>query len=218
MTDGPPIVEALNLAYGAGGRTIIEVARWSVAPGEHTVVVGPSGSGKTTLLHMIAGLLTPTRGEIAVAGRKLGALSAAGRDLVRGRNVGIVFQNIHLIDALTVVDNLRLARFLARLGRDDRRVHALLDSLGVGNLAGQRPPRLSQGERQRVAIARALVNAPKLVIADEPTSALDDANCAQVLDLLFAQAEAHGATLLAATHDSRIVGRFSRRLALEKRA
>jgi putative ABC transport system ATP-binding protein len=216
MTGGVPVVDVTNLSYAAGGREIVSLPRWTIAAGEHSVVVGRSGSGKTSLLHMIAGLLTPGAGEIAVAGQRLDALAPVDLDLFRGRHIGIVFQNIHLIEALSVRDNLRLARFLARLDQDDARPRALLESLGVAGTARRRPHQLSQGERQRVAIARALVNAPQLIIADEPTSALDDENCAQVLDLLFSQAEAHGATLLAATHDSRILARFRRTLTLER--
>jgi putative ABC transport system ATP-binding protein len=209
-----PVVELRDVAYAIGGRAIVEVPEWSLARGEHAAVVGASGSGKTSLLHMIAGLLPPTTGTIAVAGQRLGELASGELDLFRGRHIGIVFQTFHLVDALSVLDNLRLASYFARLDRDDARPQALLESLGIGGALGRRPHQLSQGERQRVAIARALVNTPQLIIADEPTSALDDRNCAQVAGLLLAQADAHGATLLVATHDARLSGRFTRTLSL----
>jgi putative ABC transport system ATP-binding protein len=132
--------------------------------------------------------------------------------------VGIVLQRLHLIPALTVRDNLRLARTFARVPPDSMRINALIADLGLGALAGARPSRLSQGEAQRVAIARALVNRPSLILADEPTSALDDANCETVLTLLRAQAEASGATLVIATHDARLKAHFVHRLELSVRS
>jgi putative ABC transport system ATP-binding protein len=216
MADAAPVLELDDVSLVIDGRPIVSVPQWSLAAGEHAVVVGPSGSGKTSLLHMVAGLLTPTAGAISVAGQRLGDLAPAVLDLFRGRHIGIVFQNLHLVEALSVVDNLLLARFFARLAPDGARLGTLLDGLGVAHAERRRPHQLSQGERQRVAIARALVNAPRLVLADEPTSALDDYNCGQVLDLLFKQAETHGATLVVATHDARVTGRFGRRLALER--
>ena len=149
-----------------------------------------------------------------VAGQDLGALTPAELDAFRGRMVGIVLQRLHLIPALTVRDNLRLARTLARLPPDPQRLDTLLADLGLAALAGARPRQLSEGEAQRVAIARAVVNRPALILADEPTSALDDANCAAVLALLRAQAETSGATLVIATHDARLKPHFRHRLEL----
>jgi putative ABC transport system ATP-binding protein len=124
---------------------------------------------------------------------------------------------MHLIGALSVRDNLRLARSLARLPPAAERIEGLLEELGLARLARFRPRQLSQGERQRLAIARAVVNQPSLILADEPTSALDDANCAAVLDLLRRQAEASGATLVVATHDHRLAPHFAHRLELAPR-
>jgi putative ABC transport system ATP-binding protein len=174
----------------------------------------PSGSGKSTLLHLIAGLLRPSRGRVLVAGQDLAALTSAQLDAFRGRMIGIVLQRLHLIPALTVRDNLRLARTLARLPQDAARINGLIADLGLGALAGARPARLSRGEAQRVAIARAVINRPTLILADEPTSALDDANCKAVLALLRAQAEAASATLVIATHDGRLKPHFGHRLEL----
>ncbi|HEX6114080.1 MAG TPA: ATP-binding cassette domain-containing protein, partial [Geminicoccaceae bacterium] len=187
------VLEGVVKAYG--GRAVVSVPSWVVAPAQHSLILGPSGSGKSTLLHLIAGLLRPSRGRVLMAGRDLGALSPAELDAFRGRSIGIVLQRLHLIPALSVRDNLRLARTLARLPPDAARIDALLAELGLAALEGARPSRLSQGEAQRVAIARAVVNKPTLILADEPTSALDDANCAAVLALLRTQAEAAGATL-----------------------
>jgi len=212
-----PVLGVEGLAQRFGQRTVLEVAAWSVPPRRHSLVLGPSGCGKSTLLHLIAGLLQPSRGRILVAGRDLAALRPAERDRFRGQKIGIVLQNLHLIGAISVRDNLRLARSLAGLPDDRQRLGQLLDDLGLAALAGRRPAELSQGEAQRVAIARAVINRPALILADEPTSALDDGNCAAVLDLLRRQAQAADATLVVATHDHRLAPHFRHRLELAAR-
>jgi putative ABC transport system ATP-binding protein len=206
-----------DVAHGYHGRPVVTVPSWAVACGEHSLILGPSGSGKSTLLHIVAGLLRPVRGRVRVAGQDLQALAPAALDAFRGRTIGIVLQRLHLIPALTVRDNLRLARTLAGLPADPDRIGALIAGLGLRELAAARPRQLSQGEAQRVAIARAVVNCPALILADEPTSALDDANCAAVLGLLRAQAEASGATLVIATHDTRLRAQIAHRLELPAR-
>jgi putative ABC transport system ATP-binding protein len=212
-----PTVEVRDLLQVFGRRTVLDLPAWRVERGAHSLVIGPSGCGKSTLLHLIAGLIRPSRGEIAIDGQDLAALGPSALDTFRGRRIGIVLQSLHLIAALTVRDNLRLARSLARQPRAPGRIEGLLDELGLAGLAGTRPGQLSQGERQRLAIARAVVNQPSLILADEPTSALDDGNCAAVLDLLRRQAQASGATLVIATHDHRLAPHFRHRLELAAR-
>jgi putative ABC transport system ATP-binding protein len=203
-----------DLVHRFGARTVLEIASWSVAPGVHTLVLGPSGCGKSTLLHLIAGLLRPSAGRIVVAGHTLAALGPAALDRMRSRCIGIVLQRLHLIGALSVRDNLRLARSLAGLPANPARIATLLDQLGLQPLAEALPRQLSQGEAQRVALARALVNRPTLILADEPSAALDDANCAAVVELLLGQAETSGATLVIATHDRRLAPWFTAQLTL----
>jgi putative ABC transport system ATP-binding protein len=212
-----PVLEIEGLVQRFGARTVLELPEWSVGAGRHSLVLGPSGSGKSTLLHLVAGLLRPTRGRIRVAGRDLAGARPGELDRWRGRTVGIVLQRLHLIAALSVRDNLRLARALAGLPEDAARIDQLLAELRLEGLAGARPARLSQGEAQRVAIARAVVNRPALILADEPTSALDDASCTAVLELLLRQADASGATLVIATHDARLAPHFAERLELPAR-
>jgi putative ABC transport system ATP-binding protein len=209
-----PVLALDDVARAYGARTVVAIASWTVSAGQHSLILGPSGSGKSTLLHLIAGLLRPSRGRVRLAGQDLWALRPAELDAFRGKTIGIVLQRLHLIRALTVRDNLRLARTLAGLPADPERIESLLADLGLAGLARARPHRLSQGEAQRVAIARAVVNQPALILADEPTSALDDANCEAVLALLRAQAEASGATLLIASHDARLIPQFRHRLEL----
>ena len=206
-----------DLQFSVGGRLVLDVPDWSVAPGGQALLLGPSGSGKTTLLNLLAGLSRPTAGSIAVGGRDLATMRPSELDVFRGREIGIVFQSLHLVNALTVSGNLRLARYLAKLPAADADTDRLLAALGLADRATAKPAELSQGEAQRVAIARALVNAPTLLLADEPTSALDDANCQQVVELLRRQAAAYGATLLIATHDQRLKEIFPNRLDLPAR-
>ncbi len=214
QTHASPIVRVSGLCHEFDGRLVLDIPDWSDSPGGHCLVLGPSGSGKTTLLNALAGLLRPTAGIISISGQDIGALRPSELDVFRGRHIGIVFQTLHLVSALSVADNLHLARYLARLPRDQSRLHRVLDSLGLGTLAAARPRTLSQGEAQRVAIARAVINDPTVILADEPTSALDDDNAEQVLDLLTEQAEVCGATLVIATHDRRIRDRFGPHLEL----
>ncbi|HVJ12488.1 MAG TPA: ABC transporter ATP-binding protein [Burkholderiales bacterium] len=208
------MISVRGLAHRYGEHAALRVPEWKVAQGERWLVLGPSGCGKTTLLHVLAGLVRPTEGEVEVSGESLRRLEGARLDRWRATTVGIVLQALHLVKHLSVRDNLRLAQYLAHVPQDDARIADTLGALGVGGKAAQRPSELSQGEQQRVAIARAVVNRPKLVLADEPTANLDDAAAATVVDLLAEQASRHGATLVVATHDARVKGKFRERLEL----
>jgi len=208
------MLEIRGLRHDYDGRTVLSVPSWDVAQGDSSLVLGPSGSGKTTLLNVIAGLATPTAGTVRVAGEEITRLSPAARDAFRARRVGLVLQTLHLIGVVSVRENLRLAQRLAGAEVDDARIDEVLASLAIPALSGARARDISVGEAQRVAIARAVVNRPALILADEPTSALDDGNCEKALALLLEQAAACGATLLVATHDNRVRGRFARRLEL----
>jgi putative ABC transport system ATP-binding protein len=178
------------------------------------VVLGPSGSGKTSFLHVLAGLRAPDGGRVIVAGHDLAELTETRRDAFRGRHIGYVLQSLHLVKALSVLDNLRLAAFLAGNSVPDAELRGLLQRVGLEDRTNAPTFELSQGEAQRVAIARALVNRPVLVLADEPTSALDDRNARSVVDLLLAVTADRGAALVVATHDARIVPFFDHRLEL----
>ena len=209
------MVEVEALHHGYGGRTILDIPAWRVDTGERCLVVGPSGSGKSTLLHLLAGLAAPRAGSVRVAGQDLTGLSPAARDRFRGRSVGLVLQSFHLLDTLSVFDNVRLARHLAGLPEDRARCREVLEDLGVAECSRAHPSTLSHGQAQRVALARAVVNRPAVILADEPTSSLDDESCERVAALIEAEAARQGATLVVATHDSRLRGRFGQRLSLE---
>jgi ABC-type lipoprotein export system ATPase subunit len=196
--------ELSGILHRYGAVTAVEVAEWRAAAGDAWLLAGQSGSGKSTLLHILAGLTRPTVGSVTVNGTNIAALSESARDRWRGRNVGLVPQRLHLVGALDVRDNLRLAQALAGLRVDDNRITALLEAVGVIELSGRLPSQLSQGQAQRVAIARAVINRPALVLADEPTANLDDAHAAQALELLRGQAIEARATLVVASHDARV--------------
>ncbi len=161
-----------GLEHRYGDTVVLRVDEWQAAAGEHWLLSGPSGSGKSTLLHVLAGLTTPTRGEVRVAGVDLATVAPGARDLFRGRTIGLVPQRLHLIGALTVRDNLRIAQYFAGLPDEPDRVRELLEALQIADLADRHPRELSQGQAQRAAIARAVVNRPALVLADEPTANL----------------------------------------------
>ena len=196
--------ELAGISHRYGAVTAVEIPEWRAAAGDAWLLAGPSGSGKSTVLHILAGLTTPTVGTVIVNGTDVVALAASVRDRWRGRTVGLVPQRLHLVGALDVRDNLRLASTLAGLPVDEARITALLEAVGVIDFARRFPSQLSQGQAQRVAIARAVVNRPVLLLADEPTANLDDARAAQALELLRGQAIESGATLVVASHDARV--------------
>jgi putative ABC transport system ATP-binding protein len=204
-----------DLDYSVGNSAVLKRFNATIEQGKHTVLLGNSGTGKTTLLHLLAGLLTPSGGTVNVDQQNIAALSESEKDGWRGRNLGMVFQTLHLVKALTVLDNLRLANAMAGQKVDLTFLEGLLANLGLEQKINQFPHELSVGQAQRVAIARAVANKPKWILADEPTSALDDKHCAETLDLLEQQAGTCGATLIIATHDVRVKERFSNRITLQ---
>jgi len=209
-------LEALRFGY-IDGDDVLRLDEFVLGPGSNVLIVGPSGCGKTTLLHLIAGLLLPTSGSVVVDGQDLSALSARARDHFRGRHIGIVLQQFHLLPTLTAIQNLLVAQSIAGLPVDRTAAHAMLNALGVDERVDAYPHQLSVGQQQRVAIARALVNRPKLLLADEPTSNLDDEACVSVADLLLSATQRHAVSLVIATHDTRLKSKISRQLVLPRR-
>ena len=207
-----------QLRFGYDGDDVLRLDEFVLEPEGNILIVGPSGCGKTTLLHLIAGLLLPTQGSVVVDGQDLSALSPAARDRFRGRHIGIVLQQFHLLPTLTAMQNLLVAQSIAGLPVDRAAAHAVLEALDVDDRVDAYPHQLSVGQQQRVAIARALVNRPKLLLADEPTSNLDDVACGTVADLLLSATQRHAVSLVVATHDSRLKPKISRQLALPNRA
>lgn len=209
-------LQQLRFAYN-GSTDVLRLDEFAVEAESNILVVGPSGCGKTTLLHLIAGLLLPTHGSVVVDGQDLSALSPPARDRFRGRHIGIVLQQFHLLPTLTAIQNLLVAQSIAGLPVNRAAAEAMLKALGVEERIDAYPHQLSVGQQQRVAIARALVNRPKLLLADEPTSNLDDEACASVADLLLGATQQHAVSLVIATHDTRLKSRIPRQLALPRR-
>jgi len=208
-------LEGLRFGYRLDA-PVLQLDRFELAEGRDLLIAGPSGCGKTTLLHLIAGLLVPSAGRVIVDGQDLAALSPAARDRFRGRRIGIVLQQFHLLPTITAMQNLLVAQSIAGLPVDRGTATSVLNALGIDERLDAFPHQLSVGQQQRVAIARALVNRPRLVLADEPTSNLDDAAAAAVIDLLLSATQRQGATLVVATHDSRLKSRIATELALAR--
>ena len=182
--------------------------------GSTLLITGDSGKGKTTYLHILAGLLHPKAGEIIIDNTDLVSLSEKKTDRYRGKNIGVVFQKSYFIAALTVLENLQMASWLATGKKHTKRAKRLLEQLGIENQAEKLPSQLSIGQQQRVSIARALMNEPKVLLADEPTSSLDDKNAEKVIDLLTSLSKEYKSALLIVTHDSRIKERFINKITL----
>jgi len=195
-------IASLAHIYPKGQR--INFPDWEIETAEQWLLLGASGSGKSTLLNHMAGLLRPTEGSVEINGTDLYSLSARKLDGFRGKNIGIVFQRPHLVRSLRVIENLDLAASMAGNQIDRNRNMQLLDNMGLSGKEMAYPDELSQGQMQRVSVARALVNKPDLLIADEPTSSLDDISTQKVIELLTSQAKDNGATLIIATHDTRV--------------
>jgi putative ABC transport system ATP-binding protein len=205
----PPAVRAVDLTrhFRAGDDVVraVESVTLDIARGTLAALMGPSGSGKTTLLSLVAGLMAPSRGTVATAGVALAGLGPPALAAFRLRHVGIVFQAFHLVEALTVLENVELPLTLAGVRRPASAVRAaaLVERLGLAHRAGFRPFALSGGEQQRCAIARALANDPAVIVADEPTGSLDAVAGDGVIALLRELAY-EGRTVVVASHDPRL--------------
>lgn len=196
------------------GATALRGVDFSAAPGAWCTIMGPSGSGKTTLLNILAGLDRPTSGAVWLADRELGPLGEDERARLRRENVGLVFQQPHLLPYLDAVENVMLAQYL-HSSTDEAEAAEALRRVGMGDRLRHRPGMMSGGEQQRVAVARALVNAPRILLADEPTGNLDLENTKQVLDLFRRLLAGSGIAVVMVTHDPEVAKRSDRIVTLE---
>src|SRR5262245_41929311 len=196
--------------FGANGTKTLALrgVDLEIGDGQLTLLVGPSGCGKTTLISIVAGLLNPTQGTVAVLGTDLARLSGRGLVEFRAKNIGFVFQQYNLLPALSAAENAAVPLIINGWPRPKAiaSARAMLATVGLGHRADNFPSQLSGGEQQRVAIARALIHEPRLLVCDEPTSALDAKSGQTVMELIKQVVVRPGRAVIVVTHDSRVFG------------
>jgi len=187
----------------------------TVEAGELIAIVGPSGSGKSTLMNVIGTLDRPTAGSVLIEGNAVSDLSDAGLAGLRSARIGFVFQQFHLLEGSSALDNVATGLVYRGVRRNHRRELAAsaLERVGLGHRLDQKPPKMSGGERQRVAIARAIVGDPAIVLADEPTGNLDSRTSAEIIALMHRLNE-EGSTIIVITHDRELAATFSRQVSM----
>jgi putative ABC transport system ATP-binding protein len=207
------VVEDLSFHYREGDFHLY-IPALRIDAGAKIAIIGPSGSGKTTLINLLAGIVTPVRGQVSVRGAHLEQLNDTARRRFRIANVGFVFQDFALMDYLSVLDNIlypyRINRALNLTPQVREHAVQLATTMGIDDKLKRHIHHLSQGEKQRAAICRALVTRPPILLADEPTGNLDPANKAHILDLLFQYVDEQQASLIAVTHDHGLLNDFDR--------
>lgn len=213
-------IQSLTKSFTKGKTTVTPLNKLTlgVPKGEFLALMGPSGSGKTTLLNMIAGIDSPSSGELMVNGNDIAHLSRAQITRWRSQHVGYIFQLYHLVPILSAYENVELPLLLGKWTKSQRRqkINAALELVGLADRAHHRPSELSGGQEQRVAIARAIVHDPELLVADEPTGDLDRESADSILRLLDTLANEHGKTIVMVTHDPKAALAAHRTLHLEK--
>ena len=203
-----------SFPMGDGAVEVLHGIDFEVPAGELTMLIGPSGCGKTTLISIIAGILSPTSGQVETCGKPLTRMSDAEKVAFRRSNIGFIFQQYNLLPALSAAENAAIPLVAAGMpiARAAAAAAMILERIGMGAHLGKLPNQLSGGEQQRVAIARALVHAPRLIVCDEPTAALDADSGQTVLEILKDAALAPDRAVIVVTHDTRIY-RFADRVA-----
>jgi putative ABC transport system ATP-binding protein len=212
MTTATMILDAHGLTKAFNGHTVLHGVDLQISDGEFVSVMGPSGSGKSTLLYNISGMDTMTSGSALFAGQDLAALSQKQLARLRLTTMGFIFQHVHLLKNLCLLDNVVLPAYLAGLApRDElnRRAMALMERTGVAELADRDVSEASGGQLQRVGICRALINKPTILLGDEPTGALDSTAASEIMDIL-GELNAEGTTIMLVTHDAKVAARTSR--------
>ncbi|MFD2675120.1 ABC transporter ATP-binding protein [Gulosibacter bifidus] len=216
MTQSPLLtLESVSRTYGSPPTTALNDVSFTVNSGEMVAITGPSGSGKSTLLNLIGALDRASSGEITIAGYQLSEARDADLSALRAHLIGFVFQQYHLEESQTAVDNVATGLLYTGMPLKNRREHAraALSRVGLSDRLNHTPRQLSGGQRQRVAIARAVVGDPPLLLADEPTGALDTRSGEQVLEILR-DLNSTGTTVLVITHDRDVAAGFPRQISI----
>jgi lipoprotein-releasing system ATP-binding protein len=216
MTEPLFSIRGLSKSYWLDGREIpvLRGVDLDIEAGERISIIGPSGSGKSTFLHVLGTLDLPSAGSVRHRGQDVFAWSSAELAAFRNRTIGFCFQFHHLLPEFTALENVRMPALIQRMnvGEADDRARAMLEVVGLGHRLDHRPGELSGGEQQRVAIARALVLEPQILLADEPTGNLDESSARGIHELLDAQNERTGLTVVLVTHSSTLAEHMPRRL------
>ena len=202
-----PFLQLTDIAQSFDELKVLYGLELSIERGEHCLIYGPSGSGKTTLLNLIARLLEPDRGTLALEGRSYTDFGRA--DGFRLEHIGFVFQEFHLLEAMTVAQNIEIVQAASRKKGPALSLAELLEPLALASFSKTKVKRLSRGERQRVALARALANRPTLLLADEPTASLDPGNRSATIGHLFSMCAQTGATGIVVSHDEALLSHAS---------
>ncbi len=211
-------VENLSKSFRQGDRMVdvLKEMNFEIPDGEILAILGPSGSGKSTLLSLLALLEAPDIGDLYFDGKSTKAWSEDERTRFRGKNIGIVFQQYHLVPYLTALENVVLPILINGSDQPENRAQDLLEQVGLKDRLTHRPSQLSGGESQRVALARALVHKPKLLLADEPSGNLDQKTASSVMEIFFELIRATKTTSILVTHDPSLAAKCDRRLHLKE--
>ena len=208
------MIKTKELTFSYQGKVNFNFPDMQIENGETLLITGGSGKGKTTLLHLLGGLLRPKSGVVSINETSIGTLSDKKLDQFRGKNIGLVLQQSHFVEAFSVLENITMASWLANGKKSEEKAESLLKQLDLEDQMHKLTSQLSIGQQQRVSIARALINEPKLLLADEPTSSLDDENAFKVADLLSNLSKEYKASLIIVTHDQRLKDRFPNQISL----
>ncbi len=217
VANGPPSKSRMCAAITRWGRRssrAVDGVSITIGAGEFVALLGTSGSGKSSLLNLIAGLDTPTSGEVTVLGKNLAALSRMELAKYRLQTVGMVFQSFNLIPSMTLLENVELPLRFAEVERDKRRglAEQALHRVGLSGRLQHRPTELSGGEQQRASLARALINGPKLLLADEPTGNLDSRTGSEIMNFIREFNQNMGMTVIMVTHERALAEKYAGRL------
>ena len=209
------ITRLVKTLHGGGHKVeILKSLDLTVPTGQFIAITGQSGSGKTTLLSLIAGLDTPTSGQIVIDGQDITKLDEDELALLRGKRFGFIFQNFHLIPTLTALENVVLSAELNNTPGAPKKASDLLGTVGLGDRLHHYPAQLSGGEQQRLSLARAFINEPNIILADEPTGNLDSKNSDRIIELILELHRVKQATIILVTHELHVAERSERILTL----
>ena len=207
------LLELKNVYKIYGDLHALDDVSLKIEEGEWVAIMGPSGSGKSTVMNIIGCMDKPTKGEVLLDGKDISKESSQGLTDIRRDKIGLIFQQFHLINYLTALENVMVAQYYHSMP-DEKEAMEALERVGLADRAHHLPSQLSGGEQQRVCVARALINHPELILADEPTGNLDETNDRSVLDL-FRQLHDEGTTLIVVTHDAEVGASAERVITLE---